>query len=262
MITGIALYNCEKITALQAYNLAKEFFNFVSLEITDVGYYQFLKNGDHIGDHDFIETTLENLAHQIEIGNATAFRLSKKGIKQAWEASFGYMTNEFGSFHHIDAQFPSSRGSEEFRSFFIKLSIESCAPYGIVYSTNDVLNAFYYATGNNFVTIFPYENPLPWQQETPGLYQGASRYTHSMLRMVYPHNLLNSNHMNMKIDGINLKEWVTCGANRGSLKEIDNNLFLWTVESTSIDELNNLLGNSGLLISWQQQKNITKKNIP
>lgn len=263
MITGIALYNCDKITALQAFDLAIEFFNFISLNITSAGYYQLLNNGDHPGDHDVIETTLEDLDRQIKSGDATAFRLYRQGAKQPWEASFGYMTDEFGSFHHIDAQFPSNAGDGELlTSFFIKLAQILRAPYGITYATANALDAFYYATGDNFVTVFPYENSIRWQQETPGLYQGDSRYTHSLLRMVYSHNLLNSNHMRLQIDGIDLKEWILNSVNRGALKELDNNLILWCVDNGFIDELNMQLGNAGLLISWQPVKSKFKKYIP
>lgn len=264
MIIGIALYNCDQITALQAYNVAMEFFNVASIEITGAGYYQLLNNGDHPGDHDIIETTLEDLAQQIKCGNATAFRVYKEGIKQPWEASFGYMTNEFGSFHHIDVQLPDSIGGHDLiTSFFTNSARNLLAPYGITYSTTDVLDAFYYATGDNFVTVFPYENTISWQRETPGLYQGTSRYTHSLLRMVYSHNLLNSNHMSLEIGGINLSDWISAGGvNRGKLQELDNNFTLWIVDNELIDELNELLGNAGLLISWQPPKNKIKKTIP
>ena len=72
-----------------------------------------------------------------------------------------------------------------------------------------------------------------------------------MLRMVYPVNIININHLGITIGGTTLKEWILSSEKHGTLKSLSNNLWLWRVEYDELEKLNNHLGELGLLISWK-----------
>lgn len=71
-----------------------------------------------------------------------------------------------------------------------------------------------------------------------------------MLRMVYPVNIINSNHLDIIINNITLKEWIFNNKKNGSIIKMKNNMWLWLVDSNQIDRINKTLGETGVLISW------------
>lgn len=261
MYSGMAVYNTESIDAKTACELGEKIFTDIGIPITGAGYYKMLKNGDHSGDHDIIEVSFPDLKEKIKNNAVTAFRIySEQKNAQPWNASFGYMTNEFGGFNYIDIQYPSVAGDSKATTEFLS-SLPDNIPYlyGIKYRSDKVTKAFYYATGDNMVNIYQYENASLFKRECPGRFKGRERYKNTMLRMVYPINMINSHHLDIIIENVNLKEWISSDEKHGSLEGLSNNLWLWTVEDTELDEVNRYLGEAGLLISWKPLA--TKKTV-
>lgn len=223
------------------------------MPITGAGYYKMLNDADHQGDHDIIEISFPDLKKRIKSNEVTAFRIySEQKDVQPWNASFGYMTNEFGGFNYIDVQYPSvADDSKATTEFLSSLSDKIPCSYGINYRSDKVTKVFYYATGDNMVDIYQYENASLFKRECPGRFKGQERYKNTMLRMVYPINMINHYHLNIVIGSISLKEWISSDEKHGSLEELNNNLWLWTVEDTELDEINRYLGEAGVLISWK-----------
>lgn len=253
MYTGMAVYDTENINSKIACELGEGFFTDISIPITGAGYYRMLKEGDHPGDHDIIEISFSDLKEKINNNEVTAFRIysEKKGARP-WHASFGYMTNEYGGFNYIDVQYPSIVDDPNITTKFLKsLSDKILYSYGIKYCADKITKALYYATGDNMVNIYQYENASLFKRECPGKFKGLERYKNTMIRMVYPVNLINNHHLNIIIGDISLKEWISSDDKHGSLEELNNNLWLWTVEDTELDGVNKYLGELGLLISWK-----------
>ncbi|SFU21522.1 hypothetical protein SAMN05192562_1202 [Kosakonia arachidis] len=263
MYTGIALYGTEQVTPQEALVLGKSIFTSLGLSVETCGYNQYIKNGDHEGDHELIEVSLAELEEKIAAGYINSFRLyeEKKG-HVPWYASFGLSTNDFGSFHHIDIQFPASTDSN-IESMLTEALVSVACKYGIAYRCDKVSKSFYYSTGDNLVSLYPYENPSLFKRETPGRFQGGESYLHSKLRMVYPFNMINEHHLNIKIDEMILDRWIVKN-NAGQLKKINNSLWMWVVDDGSIDEINQSLGEAGVLISWKQEFTVKKtaKKLP
>lgn len=253
MCTGIAMYDTSEITPLEACNAGESFFDAIGTRITTAGYYKYI-NGDYGLDIDLIETSLSDLKDKMISKEVTAFRLySEQNGCSPWFASFGYMTDEFGSFHHIDAQcaIPIEDVYEKFVGFVENVSKKISYPYGIVYGAKRVADAFYYAEGENLVRLFPYENSSIFKKETPGRFKGEARYRGDMLRMVYPCSMLNEKHLRIKIQGMPLGEWIADEQGRGSLRKICNDLWLWEVGKDDIDHVSKLCGDAGILIAWK-----------
>ncbi|MCE9789978.1 hypothetical protein [Shewanella chilikensis] len=253
MYSGIALYDTVRISSKTVCELGEYFFNNLGLPITGAGYYSILEHGDHLGDHEIIETSFSDLKAKVENGEATAFRIySEQDGVQPWYASFGYMTSEFGGFHYIDIQYPKEIDNPDVVNEFIRVvSEEKSFSYGIKYFNDKVTQSFYYATGDNMVNVFCCENSSLFKRECHSRFKGKERYKGSMLRMVYPVNIININHLGITIGGTTLKEWILSTEKHGTLKSLSNNIWLWRVEYDELEKLNNHLGELGLLISWK-----------
>lgn len=253
MYSGIALYNTENIDLKTACELGEFFFTSVGIFITGAGYYKKLEAGDHSGDHDIIEVSFAELKEKIKNNEINAFRIYSecKGVLP-WYSSFGYMTSEFSGFSYIDIQYPNESNEVSKSVDLLKsLSERINFPYGIQYENDKVTKTFYYATGDNMVNIYEYENSSLFKKECAGRFKGQERYKNTMLRMVYPINIINNHHLDIKIENINLKEWILSDKKHGSLEQLKNNLWMWKVKYNEIDKVNKYLGLLGILISWK-----------
>jgi hypothetical protein len=252
---AMAIYGTEKVTTARAYDMGLLFFQIIGLAITNSGYYKYRKDRSD-EDFDFIESSLLDLRGEIEANSATSFRLyseSKSG--DLWEASFGYSTTDFGGFCHIDAQgMPPNLGGKEFLEFIDSFCKHESLSYAIFYSTNDVSEGLYYAEGENLVNIYKHENSILFSRETGGRFKGAERYKDAMLRMVYPVNLINEKHLNLQVGDCNLRQWILSNNQHGTLKSTAHKMWIWEVEDKKLEQVNNELGEAGLLISWKSSR--------
>ncbi|MGY5954952.1 hypothetical protein ACUY4R_003824 [Kosakonia sp. BK9b] len=255
MYSGIALYGTEQVSPATALALGIMLFKHAALDVTSCGWNQDLQRGDHPGDHDLIESTLDELQEKVAAQQVSAFRLySEKPGALPWYASFGVSTAGFGQFHHIDMQLPAHG---DMAALLRMMACEMHFDYGIAYYCDTVSKAYYYAAGENLVSVFGCENPGLFKRETPGRFSGAERYRRSMLRMVYPVNVVNRHHLAQPVMGMPLQTWIaTTGA--GDIEQLQDDLWLWTVSDARIAEVNQTLGEAGLLIAWKGE-NATKK---
>ncbi|WP_258911206.1 hypothetical protein [Pseudomonas putida] len=254
MSIALALYGIEGVTSRLALKFAKHYFSCLNLPITGAAYFKYLSNGDHVGDHDLVMVEMTELEEKINNGTATAFRVYNEAAGATpWFASFGYTTNDFGGFYHFDGQCSGDFIELEGIIKFIKdVSADIAVPYGIVYSCDKVSKAFSYAAGNNMVTMYPYENSSAFKKEVPGRFQGRERYKDHLLRMVYPVNVISSKHLEIRVGGVVLKDWIGESAGRGKLEALTSSTWLWYVEADQLEGVNKSLGEAGILISWKK----------
>ena len=254
MSLALALYGIEEVNPKLALKFAKYFFACIDLSITGAGYYRYLSDGGHVGDHDLVAVDLAELETRVNNGTATAFRIySEAAGALPWFASFGYSTNDFGSFYHFDGQCSDdSVGLESLVKFVKDLSADIVVPYGIIYKCEKVSKAFSYAAGNNMVTIYPCENSSAFRKEVPGRFQGRERYKEDLLRMVYPVNILSGRHLDADVAGVVLKDWIGENVGRGTLEPLTPSTCLWYVETDQLPNVNKTLGEVGILISWKK----------
>ncbi|MEO3740270.1 hypothetical protein [Kosakonia sp. WA-90] len=260
MYTGIALYGTEQVSPASALALGMTLFKHAALEVSSCGWNQYVQPGDHPGDHDLIESTLDALREKVAAQQINAFRLySEKPGALPWSASFGVSTAEFGQFHHIDMQLPACG---DMAALLRMVACEIHFDYGIAYHCDTVSKAYYYAAGENLVSVCGCENPALFKRETPGRFRGAERYRRSMLRMIYPVNVVNRHHLAQPVMGMPLQTWIaTTGA--GGIEHLQNDLWLWTVSDARIAEVNQTLGEAGLLIAWKGgDATKTRKRLP
>ncbi|WP_236692896.1 hypothetical protein [Pseudomonas sp. 10-1B] len=263
----MALYGTEKVTPELALKLGVSYFSFINLPITGAAYYKHLSNGDHVGDHDLIEVTLEVLIEKIAAGSASSFRLYNEADGfSPWRASYGYNTESFASFFHIDAQSSGEQSSlDSYIDFFkevVRRSSESSI-YGAAYRSVSVGKGFNYAAGENFVSLYPFENSGAFRKEVSGRYNGQERYKGELLRMVYEVNLLNFHHLRLDVGGMTLDKWISEDPNNGVLEKLSETIFIWLVHSENLSLINEKLGRLGLLLSWKATaKKASARKLP
>ncbi|GIO29428.1 MULTISPECIES: hypothetical protein [Paenibacillus] len=253
MCTGAAFYHTGHIGPLEALEIGCAFFESTGIRITSAGYYEYLENGDHEGDHDIMEVSLEKLRALLASGKATAFWLHNQQGTVPWNAAFEYQTDGFGSFPHMAAycNIGIDRIYGRLTGWMRQTAERVRFPYGILYTAENMTDAFYYAAGYNFTTMFATENGSAFNRETPGLYNGQARYVDKMLRMAYPCNLLNMEHLKIELGGIALGDWIQSDPKHGILSRVREDLWMWEVEAGQLEEINRILGEAGILVAWR-----------
>ena len=132
-------------------------------------------------------------------------------------------------------------------------------PISFKYSVErTVLNYF---EGVSYATIHKNENGHKWSKELFYPYEGSERYRNHMLRMVYEANVLNNKHLEILINDVTLKDWILSNNENGSLTQLNENKWLWEVDSNKTQEINDFLGPQGILIAWELDQEEVPKRI-
>jgi len=257
MCTGVALYGTYHIRPMDAYHAGKSFFDAIGVPITGASYYAYLSDGDHEGDHDIFEVSCEELHERIKSEQVSSFWMySQQRGTLPWDAAFTYQTGEFGSFPHLAAHFDMK--SEEVNramSSWLGVTAERLdVPYGILYTTDRITAALHYAAGDNGTFIFPFEDGFAFRHESRRLYDGHNRYIENMLRMVYPYNLLNGQHLQIKMGDQSLRDWINGSDERGVLRPIGKDGWMWEVMEGHLAIVNQACGSADILVAWRPER--------
>ncbi|MFR0675982.1 hypothetical protein ACLUUI_20155 [Enterobacterales bacterium AW_CKDN230030176-1A_HGKHYDSX7] len=262
-VNALAIYGIEENSPRQIYELGLIFFKVLGLKITAACYYKYREDRSE-EDLDLVDISLSDLKLAIDAGSATSFRLyheSSDGV--LWDAGFGYSTEDFGGFYHIDAQGLSScLNQEKFLEFASEFLKWGSMDYAIFYPADNVADAFDYAAGENFVSVYSCENPKLFRKETR-LFEGLERYKKETLRMVYSANVINGAHLEQRVGGCSLQAWILSDASHGSLGQETSGLWFWIVNDQDLEKVNSELGAQGLLISWRASSSSNRlRKIP
>lgn len=254
MSTGIVIYGTDPAQTASALEVAESLFRQFGEEATRVNFLKFAARGGErvIDDH---ETSLSDLRVKISTGEATAFQVSSDGEKGGAPAiSFGCNVPEFGGLSFVDVQIERSVGeiNERIGVFLESVAARLSFKYAIAYDAEKSSIAYKYSTGVNLVKIFSFENTSLFTRELPGRVPGSASYEGAKLRMIYPLNVLNEEHLEIRVGDLSLREWITSDSSRGSVRSIPNKMWLWSVKETDLAEVNNACGEAGILIAWQK----------
>ena len=256
MISGITIYDTVQISSKEALELAEFLFEKLCLPITGASYYEFFEDGEHPEGESFDvkEVSVSALKEKISIDNTMEFSIySEKSEILPWFASFHFNTEEgILGLSHINIQYPFINSSNEIvKNFFQDFCKKFSCSYAIHYNFERWIDAFYYAQGDNFVNLYDFECSSLFNKECPGRYRGRARYRGNKLRMVYDFNVINNLHLNIAVKNISLKEWILEDEKRGRLSKLNNDMWVWEVEGEELVDVNYILGEEGVLISWR-----------
>lgn len=265
MSIGIAIYGIDAAPPMQVLDLAQSYFKALGYAITGATFHQRIPEDEDGETLDLVEVSVEQLRDAIQAGRASDFRLySERPDAQPWFSSVGYSTDAFGSFFAIDIQSGEDFGDAlDSHTRFLMDAVQALpCSYAIVYETERVSNAMWYARGENFVTLYADENPVAFSRETPGLYEGQRRYETATLRMVYPRNFLNEHHLVIPVDGMPLAAWIRADPERGQLDQATETLWCWAVPVEGLAAVNAACGKAGALLAWSPPKPMQKRKLP
>lgn len=127
--------------------------------------------------------------------------------------------------------------------------------YAHISSIDDAFYAMGYHGGYNLVNIYPYEYSSLWYHacDEKNLTVGEK------LRLIYPVNFINQNHLACIINQKTLKEHIAEN-NLGEMQELSKNMFIWFVKDNELEEMNGYFGNYGFLVSWKNPNEGKPKN--
>ncbi|MCU9953854.1 hypothetical protein OEJ37_10840 [Burkholderia sp. BKH01] len=254
MNAGIVIYGTDPTQAASALSMAENLFLRFGGEATRAVFLEFVvQNGERFIDDR--EASLAELRGKISTGEVTAFQVRNDEEKDGAPAiSFGYNVPEYGGLSFIDVQVGKSiyEINKEIEGFLENIAMHMRFKYAIAYDAENSSLAYKYSTGVNLIRIFTFENTSLFTRELPGRVPGSASYEGTKLRMIYPLNVLNETHLEIRVNDLSLKEWIGSDSSRGSLTSIPNNMWLWSVEKADLLEVNNACGEAGILLAWQK----------
>lgn len=146
------------------------------------------------------------------------------------------------------------------KDFLCEFVINFDVKYGHISVTDNKLFSLQYHCGKGFINIYPYENTSLWSQG----YHDQKLSSSKKLRLVYPVNFINQNHLNCIIHQKTLQEHIVEN-HFGKIQALSENMFVWLVEDGKLEKVNDFFGNRDFLISWEKpngNKLEIKKRIP
>ncbi|HEM7800940.1 MULTISPECIES: hypothetical protein [Burkholderia] len=254
MSTGIAIYGIDPTRVAAILEIAESLFRRLGEEVSEVIFIEFgARDGAKIiEDH---KISISDLRKGVSDGGIVAFQICSNGKDGGVPViSLGCNNQKFGGISFVDVQIeePIYKIRAEIERFFENFVARLGCKYAIAYDAKDSSTAYKYSTGVNLIRIFPFENTSLFTRELPGRAPGAASYERVMLRMIYPLNVLNEEHLEIRVGDLSLREWITADSCRGYLKSISNGMWLWSLKETDLAEINNACGEAGILIAWKK----------
>lgn len=254
MSTGIVIYGTDSTRAAVVLEMAESLFRQLGEKVAGATFMEFVdRDGARIIENH--EVSLNDLRKCISNGAAVAFQIWSDGKNAGVPVvSFGCNARKFGGLSFLDVQIEGSvcEIKNDIERFLENFVIRSGCKYAIAYDAKDSSTAYKYSAGINLVRIFPFENTSFFTRELPGRVPGTASYERVKLRMIYPLNLLNEEHLEIRVGDLSLRKWIMADSSRGSLRSISNKMWLWSVKEKDLAEINNACGEAGILIAWQK----------
>lgn len=264
---GLAFYGIGGLSPELALKEGVSLFSMFGLEVKSACYYIYLAQGDHDGDHDVVEVHVDTLEEKIRSGDVSAFRIyHENGDIDPWVASYGYSTNEFGNFPHIDVQVAlEPEKAFELAVKFLKGSqlVDKCG-YGIGYGCGSVSKAFSYGSVHDLIKLYDFEETTKFKSLVRRASNCKDEGVSARLRMIYPLNVLSKEHLLLRVKDGSLEEWVEQNKKIGSLERVGKERWLWSVKEEALECVNKYLGELGVLLSWRSRpaKGSLGKRLP
>ncbi|WP_155644478.1 hypothetical protein [Burkholderia anthina] len=254
MSTGIVIYGIDSTQAAVVLEVAESLFRQLGEEAFGATFMKFgARDGAKIiEDH---EISIGDLKKGVSDGEIVGFQMCSNGKDGGVpNVSFGCSNRKFGGISFLDVQIEESvyKIKIEVERFLENFVARSSCKYAIAYDAKDSLTAYKYSVGVNLVRIFDFENTSLFTRELPGRVPGTESYERVKLRMIYPLNVLNEEHLEIRVGDLSLREWIASDLCRGSMRSISNNMWLWSVEEADLVEINSACGEAGILIAWQK----------
>jgi hypothetical protein len=78
----------------------------------------------------------------------------------------------------------------------------------------------------------------------------AKRHLHGFLRDVYPLNVISEPHLEQRVEGLPLADWIKQSPSRGTLRSLPRGAWLWRIDEANTETVRAPLADAGLLIAY------------
>jgi hypothetical protein len=219
---------------------------------------------------------IKTLAERSEECFDIVLRRERDDFRGAWDISCMYYdaNNRFESTKGLSClQVAVSERLCNFQSAHFKEVIEFLANrarpcYGYAFTAPYATNLETYGPG--LAGTLPIDNqiedPYAWSLALAKAMQERTERPHQLglQRFVYPENYLSAIHLDRKIEGVSLLDWINADSHRGSVNTLAHDLFVWVVPNEHLHDVRISLGEAGLAVGYMRpQKPVsTKVKLP
>lgn len=261
MITGFAYYGITLPDARASVTAASAIFDQLRLTGVDASRYIRTKPDRQDETLHLVETAWDDLTENPSSGN---FRFRATAQMGPAEMLGGFDDGTQAGFSLIDLSFVDQREMSEDKiiSLFREIARRLHPAYGFCYFCETIEQSISYANVNGATMFAANENPFAFTDDLSEWSGGDDTYKRTRLRMVYPYNLLNNDHLAIRIDGLRLSDWIRDGEERGKIIELDVAAHVWAVPASQLARINRVLGEAGLLISWRPDPAPSRRKLP
>lgn len=261
VVNFIALYNIEKMDWTTALQRARKFFDKICLQEDSIFYQEIIpieKQEYDDGVRIVSYSELKKIAATKKDIRGISLSIQNKD-KSRWDVNFHYYYDLlFHDQNYLIIEYNENNKSFSDTDFLYSLikdiSSSSEIPYGFACQLPYFgVKSYNYIDSQVFYTpLFPYEDSETWSLEVPSYMNDGiapKRYLIGMLRLIYRYNFITEKHLNMKINGTTLQEWIVNNPDNGNLVNLTGNLWVWEVNENNLERINIECITSGLLIS-------------
>lgn len=164
-----------------------------------------------------------------------------------------FNTVKFGGFLTSEL---SDKGSQEYIAQIVN---NIYCRYGFSFQAANPFKAINYIHDVGGIAMSQYDAPSKWQRKF--MYSKDDTEYSNRFRLVYENNVLSQQHLATEIEGKSLFDWITEKPERGVLTKLNGDMWLWSVKSEYLDDINYACGHAGILVSFiEPSKNLIRRH--
>jgi hypothetical protein len=106
-------------------------------------------------------------------------------------------------------------------------------------------------TFDNIIEKFDSESTALWSNYQP---EAMHAVKNGKLRYLYEYNIINASHLKRQVYGNTLEQWISCSSEKGTLRPLNDRLYLWSVEPSRLSSLIHLLMDQNIFLLDKNMK--------
>jgi hypothetical protein len=136
---------------------------------------------------------------------------------------------------------------------FMEVDYGFCYHMDLKYGPGLYVSGMFVANYSDIFSKFEEECTALWFNYQP---KAIHAVKNGKLRYLYEYNILNKSHLERKVFGKSLVEWINSSAENGSIAPINDKLYLWTIDPKNLNSLiNNLIDQNIFLLDRNYKPN-------
>ncbi|MCC5816298.1 MAG: hypothetical protein JJT78_16225 [Leptospira sp.] len=136
---------------------------------------------------------------------------------------------------------------------FIEVDYGFCFHMDSAYGPGLYVSGIFDSTFFNIITKFEKESTILWVNNES---KAMHAVKNGKLRYLYEYNIINKSHLERKVFGISLDDWVESSPENGNITPVSDNHYMWTIDPKNLNSLiNNLIDQNIFLLDRNYKPN-------